>query len=277
MKQQLKTKTARTTRSTQKTKINYAVIPLVLLVLISGIGIGSVIAASPSNGNGNGNNGDDNDNQVSSLSTTGTATMGIDPNKLEVYLGVETQSESAQECQQENARIINDIRAALISSGISADSINTHRYNIYPIRDYTNYQKIDNIIGYRTIHILKIESENVNIAGSIIDTAVENGANKIENVLFTMTDELMNQKRTELLGQAASNARQKADSIAGALGVTIIKVLHASEGYSYYTPYRYNTYDLVETAGMGAIEYPTQITPGDIQISATVTVNFEIV
>jgi len=275
MKQQLKTKTARTTHSTQKTKINYAVIPLALLVLISGIGIGSVIAASPSNGNGNGNNGDD-DNQVSSLSTTGIATMSINPNKLEIYLGVETQSESAQECQQENARIINDIRAALISSGISADSINTYRYNIYPIREYNDWHSVDKIIGYRTIHVLKIESENVNIAGSIIDTGVENGANKIENVVFTLTNEEMNQKRTELLADAAISAREKADTIAGALGVTVIKVLHASEGYSYYTPYRYNTYALAETAAMGSMDYPTQITPGDIQISATVTVNFEI-
>ena len=253
------------TRCKTRDSFNYAVIPIILIVLLSGLGIGTVIA-SPGNRN--------DDDMSNSITTTGTATMSIDPNKLEVYLGVETQANSAQDCQQENAMIINDIRAALISSGIDADSINTYKYNIYPMREYDEWRNTQKISGYRTIHILKIETENVNIAGSIIDTAVDNGANKIENVLFTMTDELMNQKKTELLASAALSAREKANSIAGALGVSIVRVLHATEGYNTYTPYRYNME--YATAGMASVDYPTQITPGEIQISATVTVDFEI-
>jgi len=265
-----KTKQRKYKHNRKQNTANYAVLPIIILVLA--IGVSSAIAVSAlSPGNGNNNPGSDNP-EPDTIITTGMASMSIDPNKLEVYVGAEIQAATAEQSQQKNAEIINNIRAALISSGIDADSINTHRYNIYPIRDYTEYGK-SRIIGYRTIHILKVESENINLAGSIIDTAVENGANKVENVLFTLTAETMSQYRIELLADAALNAREKADSIAGALGVSIVKVHMATESYYNYMPYKYS-YPMA--AGAEYISEPTQITPGQIDISATVTVAFEI-
>jgi uncharacterized protein YggE len=266
-------KETHTTKNRHATKHGYNTLPIVILifaVLVTGLGVGSAIASPlPGNGNGNGNG----NSEHNSITTTGIASMSIDPNKLEIYLGVETQADTAQASQQENAAIINDIRTALISSGIDADSINTNMYNIYPIRDYTEFHRTENIIGYRTIHILKIESDNVNIAGNIIDIAADNGANKIDNVVFTLNDEDMNQARTDLLADAALSAREKADSIAGALGVQIVRVHAAVEGYYNYMPYRY---DMAYAVSESGVSNPTQITPGQIQISATVTVDFEI-
>jgi len=248
----------------------FSVMIISFVILAAGVGIGTAIAApetGPEDGDYSGQN---------NIATAGMVSAGIDPNELEVYLGVESHAETARESQQEAAETINDIRAALISGGIAADDISTSSYNIYPVRDYTDWQRTEKITGYRTIHILKIESGNVNIAGNIIDTAVDNGANKVNSVLFTIDDETLNQIKTGLLADAASNAKQKAESIAGALGVQITGVLKATEGYN-YMPYRYTTdYAMLAKAEAGGIENPTQITPGDIQVSASVTVEFGI-
>ena len=206
------------------------------------------------------------------IDVTGTYTSYADPDKVEIYLGAQTDSTDASDSQQQNAVILQKIRSGLTSKGITSSSIQTTQYSLEKITEWDETRRVYVNKGYRTTHILKIKLTDINNAGEIVDVAVENGANRVDNIVFGLSDSKAKAMRTQALTEAAKNAREKADAITAGLGVSITKVNHASEGYVGVTPY-YATKEMV--AGATAAPTPTEISAGQIEISASVSVSYE--
>ena len=211
--------------------------------------------------------------EKNTLTVTGTATVSEEPNKVDVYLGAETERVTALQSQQDNANIMAAVRAALTGIGISGDDIETTSFGISVVRDY--HTQPYSIIGYRTRHILKVTSSDIDQAGQIIDAASGAGANVINSVTFGVTTDVRDDMRKDALELAGQNAQEKAQAIAAGLGVSVSGVVQASEGGVSYSPYRsYGMYEM-DVAG-GAEAAPTEISAGDIDVSATVTVVYVI-
>ena len=210
------------------------------------------------------------------IQVTGQSILNVDPDKAEIILGVEIQEENALDSQQGNAEIMEKVMLALKNNGIKTKDIKTYQYSVQPIRNYNSksgdYQEI---IGYRTTNIIKIETTDLDNVGKFIDAAASAGANKFQGVSFGLTDEKQIEYRHEALKEASKNAKAKAESIADGLGVKIERVLRASES-SYYQPAVYRSYDMV-VASSGAMEAETEVSPGMIQVSATVSVSYKFV
>jgi uncharacterized protein YggE len=207
------------------------------------------------------------------LSTSGTVSKKIMPDKVEIVLNVETWSESAQISQEDNARISNDVRDALTDIGIT--DVKTLSY--YENEQYvwnSSYSRQDKN-GYITVNSLQITLKDLIKSGSVIDAAVRAGANRVQNVSFGLTDSKQNEIKAQALEEAAASAKLKATSMARGLGVTLGKVLNISENsYNYYPMMK----SYAEDAVMVTSSYtpPTQITPGEVSVDATVTVTFEL-
>jgi len=207
------------------------------------------------------------------LNVNGEAKISADPEKVEVYLGAETDAKTAKESQQDNADIMQAIRDSLKLIGISSEDIETTEYSLTVIQHWDEDTEKYVITGYRTTHIIKIESTDINKAGDIIDKAVQNGANKVSNVVFSLTDEKIEKMRLDALKKAGINAKEKADAIADSLDVTIKRVYQVSESYVYYSPYVQRGYEMA-VSGAAA---PTEISPGQIEVSASLSVSYELV
>lgn len=205
------------------------------------------------------------------IDVNGVSELSADPEKIEVYLGAETTTPTAKQSQQDNANTMKTIRDSLQAIGISSKDIETTQYTLTPVTHYDEKTEKYVITGYTTTHIIKIESTDINKAGDIIDKSVQNGANKVNDVVFSLTDEKIKEMRLDALKKAGINAKEKADAIANSLGLTIKGVYHASEGYVYFTPYVQKTYEM-NVAGAAA---PTEISPGQIHISASISVSYE--
>jgi hypothetical protein len=210
--------------------------------------------------------------QKNTIDVTGTYTTYADPDKVDIYLGIQTDSFDASESQQQNAVIMKKIRDGLSSKGVTSSSIQTTQYNLEQIKEWDDIKRIYVNKGYRTTQIIKIKLTDINKAGEIVDVAVENGANRVDNIVFGLSDSKAKSMRTQALTEAAKNAREKADAIANGLGVSIKGVVHASEGFVGVTPY-YASKNLVAGAAEAAV--PTEISAGQIEISASVTVSYE--
>ena len=208
------------------------------------------------------------------IDVNGEAKIGADPEKVEVYLGAETTASTAKKSQQDNADIMQDIRNSLKLIGISSDDIETTQYTLTVVQHWDKDTGKYIIDGYKTTHIIKIESTNINKAGDIIDKSVQSGANKVSNVVFSLTDNKINEMRLEALRKAGLNAKEKAEAIADSLGVDIKGVYRASESYVYYTPYVQRGYEMTVA---GAETAPTEISPGQIEVSASLSVSYEFV
>jgi hypothetical protein len=207
------------------------------------------------------------------INVNGDAKLSADPEKVEVSLGAETTASTAKESQTDNANIMNAIRNSLKSIGIASKDIKTTQYSLDVVQHWDEKNEKYVIDGYRTTHIIKIESTDINKAGDIIDKAVQSGANKVNGVVFSLTDDTIKELRLSALKQAGINAKEKADAMASSLGVTITRVNQASEGYVYYQPYNVpKTYEAVSSATAA----PTEISPGQIEITASISVSYEI-
>ncbi|GEM_PF-727276 len=203
------------------------------------------------------------------VSVTGTGTVYLDPDKVAVTLGVETNAQTAEEAQQQNSQKMNQVMSSLKALGIPENQIKTTTYRLYADYDWTQNGKV--FKGYKVMHYVMVTCYDTSRAGEILDTASENGANYIGQVSFGLKDETLALARQQAIEKAVQNAEGEASSAAEAMaeatGNTLIRLdpTSLSVGYQYYTPYR--GYPAAAPEGV----QDTQLEPG--QVSVTVSVN----
>ena len=182
----------------------------------------------------------------------------------EIYLGVETQNLLASTSQKENANIMQKVYREVYAY-VQKENVETVTYELSPAIDWTdNKQKI---IGYTTTHILNIKA-GVNDAGKIIDNAVNSGANKVNNIVFTLSESRKEAAGEQALKKALLDARKKASVIAGGMDVSLKKPVYISAEY-YTIPY-YASY----SASSKEIAAPTTISTGNVKVTSSVSVSY---
>jgi uncharacterized protein len=205
---------------------------------------------------------------IRTMKVFGNSKQSIQPNVAEIRLGVEVRDQELSTAQQENARKIQQIIASLVKLGISQANIQTIDYHIYPQYDYVDGSQ--QFKGYQVTHLLSISIENLPQIGKVIDTAVQNGANRVSNIEFTVID--METHYQHALKAALQNALIKAQTIANAMGLTLdsvpIKIL---EQITSLPPTQQHVFtDTGVVAGVS-----TSIEPGRLEIKAKVEVTFQ--
>ncbi len=209
------------------------------------------------------------------LFVSGSSTASDNPDQVTVSFSVFTDDDSARISQQENAVTTAAVRNALVAVGIDAEDIETTGYSLSQQREYDPDTRKYEEKGYRTTHSMQVEVSDTGLAGDIIDAAAQAGANRIDGVYFGLSDSKMQELRLSALEAASENARERADAIADGLGISVSRVMSVSEGYSYSPVSRVYAMDGMES-GASAPQASTELTPGSVQVSATVNVVFEI-
>jgi uncharacterized protein YggE len=210
------------------------------------------------------------------ISVTGSSELSAKPEKVEVYFSVVTSNALAKQSQQENTDKSAKVMAALQAAGIKKENIETVSYSLNKYREWDEVGRKYKETVYRTVNALKVTSTSTGDAGKIIDAAIAGGANQIDSISFSLTDATVKQLKLEALKKASEQTTEKANAIAGAVGVTVKQLETISEQQTYYQP-NYRTlsasYDSAEGAAAPA---PTEIIEGQIKVSAQVSAVFSI-
>jgi uncharacterized protein YggE len=215
------------------------------------------------------------------VSTSGTATVKVDPDKVTVTIGVETQGMTAEEAATKNAELVQKVIAALKGLGIADDQISTSWYSLFPIYEYKSPPCIEiypqppecaprsEITGYRASNSLSVTLDADQDVGRVIDAAVAAGANNVSGAYFFVSEERQQEIRDGLIEKAIQNARSRADRAADAVSMEIagVKSIHLND---VYFPVFYK--DVAQEASGAS----TQILPGQQQVSMTVQVTFRM-
>ncbi|MEM2122664.1 MAG: SIMPL domain-containing protein [Candidatus Bathyarchaeia archaeon] len=181
-----------------------------------------------------------------------------------ITLAVETVAETASEAQTLNAEKMSSVISALREKGIAEGDMETTGYYLNP--NYNFESKPPRIVGYTCRNELRVTVE-ISRTGLIIDTAVEAGANQIAYIEFTLSPRLKEELAEKALESAARDAETKAQKIAETLNLKLKGPIRI-EFQSSTPPRPYEVYTLkAEEAG-------TPITPGEIQVTATITIVF---
>jgi uncharacterized protein len=237
----------------------------------------------------------------STISSSGTSTTEVRPDQVSVTVGVETNGTTAQEAVSQNANLTAQVMAAVRGLGMNEDRIETSSFSVSPI--YEPRQPLQpcieiyppppgcetgqEIIGYSAtntvtatldvpfLRMLAQPTPDLN-AGQVIDAAIGAGANRIDAVVFFVSQNMQQEIRDTLINDAIANARQRANIAAEALGMTLSGVESVT-----LNPIDFPVFSVGlregSAAGADSVPAPTQILPGQQEVSTTVNVVFYIV
>ncbi len=164
------------------------------------------------------------------ITVVGLGDIFIEPNIATVQLEVVTVNEQLSEAQRENATDMNNVIQSLLRLGIPRENIQTVSYNIFPKYDYVNGEQI--FRGYEVNNAISVKITDIQQVGRVIDTAVENGVNRVSNIQFTVED--TERYKQEAIVRALRNAQTKARTIADALQLQTepqpVKIIEVEQG-----------------------------------------------
>jgi uncharacterized protein YggE len=227
-------------------------------------------------------------NSNSTLYARGTAQTMVQPDKVVLSLAVETTNKTANAALVANSDIMDNVLTVLKAAGLKKNETSTSFFNISPNYNNTEQQvekefqpgEARNIISYTVTNSINIESFNLVNVSQWIDAAVAAGANSVNNIYFSLSDEKLRNTENILIKQALENARNKAYIAASVLGlkeVIGVKSINLNVGYPIPQPL------LRQEALTGAATPPPFLTPGITPVTPIisghqeVTINVDVV
>lgn len=214
--------------------------------------------------------------QTNVISVSGMSEFEVSPDKAVIRVRIENLAPTAQESQNANRAASNSVMDALMRFGIRKDQIETYNYNVYREQVW-NAERQENVDrGYRVQNSFKITTDRLTDVGAILDTAIQAGANNVEGISFELSEKRQADARTEALKMAANNAREKAQALASGLGVPLGRLVTVQEqSFNVYPMAARGGYDMAESMMVKAMP-PTPVEPQSVQVSAQVSVSYDI-
>jgi uncharacterized protein len=208
---------------------------------------------------------------VSTIRVTGHAILQARPNRVEIDLGVVTQGSQAGPTAAEDAVRLEAVLAALRKAVGDEADIKTVSYALTPNYRYPPDGAEPEIAGYTATNIVHVALDDLKKMGTIIDVATRSGANRVQDVRFTLRDP--DSAHVQALREAAAKARAHADALASALGLKVSRVLSVEEGSGYAVPIR--PVRLAVARAEVAAE-PTPIEAGTLDVNASVILTVQV-
>ena len=167
------------------------------------------------------------------ITVTGTATTSISPDIVTLQFGVDTEAKTAQDAISANSQAMDSVVTAVTGLGITKDEMSTASFSIYPVYNYsvpdpmTGIQKTI-LTGYKASNTLFIKTTNLSLTGKIIDSAVGAGANRVDDISFSLSPAKQQSTQNDLLSNAVVDAKSKAEKALAPLGEKITGVKSVS-------------------------------------------------
>lgn len=228
--------------------------------------VGAGLMASPASARP-----DDADEMIPTLVVSATGTVEVPADQVEVWVDVETEAKTAVEALSQNEAKATKVRDALKALGLTDDEVTTSRFSIQPRHDSKGYG-VGPIVGYSVSNAVLVRTKRMDLAGKIIQSAVNAGANRIGGVSFGLSGD---QGRQEALMRAAQNARADAMTLASASGVRLGRVQSVTMNPSFDRPIPFAGGRMAAAMEMGGAPEPS-LTPGTIPVRMTVVMEFRI-
>lgn len=166
--------------------------------------------------------------ETNTITVNGKGTVKAKPDIAIVYLGVETRDKDSGKAQEEASKIMEAVIQMLKETGVSEENMKTANISIYPRVDY----QTNETTGYVANQSIEVKIKDLQNVGKIIDAAVALGANSFGGIQFSIEDTAA--YYNEALTLAVKNAKDKADVLAAAIGVSVGRPASLTEQSNVY-------------------------------------------
>ncbi|MBV9696703.1 MAG: SIMPL domain-containing protein [Gammaproteobacteria bacterium] len=199
------------------------------------------------------------------------AQVSVKPDRVQLDIGVSSHSERSQVAAVDNARQVQALLGAVRNAAGPTAQLQTIDYTIAPTYRYRE-GAAPVLTGYDASNIVQVTLDDLERTSAVLDAAAQAGANTVRGIQFMLKDPAA--PRAEALKRAATKARTEAEVLAEALGVRIVRVLHAEET-SGAEPVEPRMFKRAGAAVAFAGE-PTPVESGSLDVNASVQLTVEV-
>lgn len=204
------------------------------------------------------------------VTTTGQAEVRLAPDRAWVTLGIEARAKKSRDAQQQAALVMQAVHRALTAAGIPADALRTVAFSLTPEWDYGPGRRT--LRGYLVSNHVEVKIDDIGKVGDVLDDAIAAGANAVHGVRWDLREG--EKVERDALRRAVEDAKQRAEVAVAAAGAKLGPVLRVHE-QRVESP-RPMDMRMLSVARGAAAAPETPISPGEIEIRASVTVTFSI-
>lgn len=192
------------------------------------------------------------------------------PDLAEITAGVTTIAPTAAAASRSNAEQMARVIAAVRAARIGNADLQTVGLSLQPQYNYQDRQA-PRLTGYQASNSVLVRLRDLPRAGDVIDALVTAGANQIGGPTFRISDEdrALDTARTA----AVAKARARAELYARAAGLHVARIARIAEGGA-EPPVRPMP-RMMAMRDAAAIT-STPISPGEVGLTAEVTIDFEL-
>lgn len=212
------------------------------------------------------------DEDIRIVTVSGHGEVSVEPDKAQVSLTVLASAEQQQIAQREVDEKVDAVLRMLTRLDIPRKEISTTRVNISPEYRWDKGSSERRIVGYTVQRTIEIDLSDLEKLGELMQRATAAGVNQVSPPELGARDE--DEHRRAALARAAEDARLNAETLARTLGARLGAVRRITgSGVAQPIPIR----PMMESRAMksvGGADGAETYTPGEIQFSADVTVEF---
>lgn len=202
--------------------------------------------------------------------TEGEAILKRAPDRAWITVATETRHSEAARARSMSAEAMTSLQEALTIAGLPKDAIRTTGYSLIPEMDWNDGRGI--VRGYVVRNQIEVRIDDLELLPTVIDaaTTARGTSLSITGPRFGLKDE--SSAQAEALRLAVSSAMDRARAIAAGAGRTLGEILRIEDRRAGGMPPPQPLMRMAAAEDAAS----TPITPGEIEVRATVTVSIEL-
>ncbi|WP_277543258.1 SIMPL domain-containing protein [Haloarcula laminariae] len=198
------------------------------------------------------------------VSVGADATVERAPDEATVTVAAVGRGETTAAARNNVSGDADAIRNALESEGTTVTS---SRFTVSPEYNYRDDGR--ELVGYVAVHTVEAETSAVDDVGTLVDAAVDSGADRVEGITYRLSDDTRAAARDDALTTAMERARGDATTLATAENRSVgdaVTIQTSDSGQPVVRP----EYASADAGG------ETNVSPGPVTVDVSVQVTYEL-
>ncbi|MDO8561441.1 MAG: SIMPL domain-containing protein [bacterium] len=216
---------------------------------------------------------------TNTISVNGEGEVFAVPDTAVFSVTILEKAKQVKDAQDAATKKANDIIAYLKQAGVEEKDIQTADYSINPDYEFRQSACLQNgfcppgnqvLVGYQVSQTLTVKVRDTKKAGDLLSGVGSRGVTNVSGLSFTIDEE--DALKAEARDKAIAQAKGKAEELAKALGVSLVRVVGFSEGGGGPIYYAKASVEMDSGAPAPSPEIPV----GQNKIVSNVSVTYEV-
>lgn len=200
------------------------------------------------------------------VTVTGEGAVDLPPDMATIRMGVVTQARTAADALTANSAAMAEVLALLREAGIGERDLQTSGLSLMPQRDDRTGTAEPRAVRFVARNGVVVRVRDLAALGPVLDRVVQGGANTFDGLDFGLADPAA--ALAEARRKAVADARLKAETYAGAAGLTLGPVLLIADQSGFVQPMEMR----MAASAMDGVP----IAAGEVSVRASVTMTWTL-